>query len=182
MSRESTNHGASADGTIAELDGRPVLRFERRYPHPIERVWGALTQPAQLARWFCGTSEVDIDLVEGGIFSLRIVGPPELLELIGGGDPTNTATILRVQPPLVFEHSFAGDAASFARYELEPDGDGTVLNVTVAVPSREAAVEGNFLIGFHMSLDALGQVLDGVPAPWTRNRFDELVDYYAANG
>lgn len=30
----------------------PVLRFARRYPHPIEKVWAALTEPAQMSRWF----------------------------------------------------------------------------------------------------------------------------------
>ena len=34
------------------VDGRPALRFERRLNHSVERVWRAVTDPAELARWF----------------------------------------------------------------------------------------------------------------------------------
>ena len=40
------------DGTLETIDGRPALRFERRLPHPVERVWRAVTEPAELDRWF----------------------------------------------------------------------------------------------------------------------------------
>ena len=40
---------AFRDLTLA--DG-PVLRLERRYPHPVQRVWRALTDPEELAQWF----------------------------------------------------------------------------------------------------------------------------------
>lgn len=180
MSLESPADVNATDGTLDDVDGQTLLRFERRYSHPVERVWNALTRPEQVAQWFCGTSDVELELVEGGRFSIRITGPSELLDLIGGEDTDGmAATVRRVEPPRVFEHSFLDDPASFARYELEPDGDGCLLHLTVAVPSREGAVEGKFLIGFHMSLEALGQVLDGAPAPWTRRRFDELCDRYA---
>src|SRR5262249_27418231 len=79
---------AMADGTIEEIDGRYVLRFERRFKHPVERVWGALTQPDQIPKWW-GEGEVELDLVEGGKYHVRTTGPPELVEAIiaeaGGG-------------------------------------------------------------------------------------------------
>lgn len=34
----------------AEIDGRHAVRFERVYQHPIERVCGAINDPAELAR------------------------------------------------------------------------------------------------------------------------------------
>ena len=40
------------DGTLETIDGRRALRFERRLPHSPERVWRAVTEPAELARWF----------------------------------------------------------------------------------------------------------------------------------
>ena len=40
------------DGTLEERDGRFVLRFERRLPHPPEEVWRALTEPDRMAAWF----------------------------------------------------------------------------------------------------------------------------------
>jgi hypothetical protein len=38
--------------TLEQLDGRFVLRFERRYGRPPEAVWRALVEPAELTRWF----------------------------------------------------------------------------------------------------------------------------------
>jgi uncharacterized protein YndB with AHSA1/START domain len=40
------------DGTLESIDGSPALRFERRLPHPVERVWRAVTEPAELEHWF----------------------------------------------------------------------------------------------------------------------------------
>jgi len=36
------------------LDDGPVLRLRRRYDHPAERVWRALTDAGELAQWFPG--------------------------------------------------------------------------------------------------------------------------------
>jgi uncharacterized protein YndB with AHSA1/START domain len=44
-------------GTLETVDGRPALRFERRLNHPIERVWRAITEPAELARWFVAETD-----------------------------------------------------------------------------------------------------------------------------
>jgi uncharacterized protein YndB with AHSA1/START domain len=40
------------DGTLETIDGRPALRFERTLPHSVERVWRAISEPAELERWF----------------------------------------------------------------------------------------------------------------------------------
>jgi uncharacterized protein YndB with AHSA1/START domain len=38
--------------TQQSIDGAPALRLERRLDHSIERVWRAVTEPQELARWF----------------------------------------------------------------------------------------------------------------------------------
>ncbi len=43
------------DGELVTIDGRRTLRFERRLPHPVERVWRAVSDPAELERWFVAT-------------------------------------------------------------------------------------------------------------------------------
>ena len=53
----------SADQFLT-VDGRPTVRVERRYPHPIDKVWRAVTTPEHLGQWF--PSPVDIDLRPGG--------------------------------------------------------------------------------------------------------------------
>ena len=40
------------DGTLETIDGRPALRFERTLAHSVERVWRAISDPAELERWF----------------------------------------------------------------------------------------------------------------------------------
>src|SRR5215475_9460414 len=40
------------DGTLHTVDGKPMLRFERRLPHSVDKVWRALTEPAEMAEWF----------------------------------------------------------------------------------------------------------------------------------
>ena len=42
-------------GSVSKLDdGRAMVRFERHLPYKIERVWSAITEPAELERWFPG--------------------------------------------------------------------------------------------------------------------------------
>ena len=45
------------DGTLETIDGRPALRFERRLAHSVERVWRAVSEPAELERWFPAAAE-----------------------------------------------------------------------------------------------------------------------------
>jgi uncharacterized protein YndB with AHSA1/START domain len=40
------------DATLETIDGRPALRFERTLAHSVERVWRAISDPAELERWF----------------------------------------------------------------------------------------------------------------------------------
>ena len=51
-------------GTYETYEGKPAVRFERVYPHPVERVWRSITVPEELATWFPST--VEVDLREGG--------------------------------------------------------------------------------------------------------------------
>jgi uncharacterized protein YndB with AHSA1/START domain len=40
------------EGTLETIDGRRALRFERRLAHSVDRVWRAVSEPAELERWF----------------------------------------------------------------------------------------------------------------------------------
>ena len=45
-----------ADGIVEQApDGSTQIRFVRRLPHPVDRVWEALTDPAELHRWWGDT-------------------------------------------------------------------------------------------------------------------------------
>ncbi|MGH8984227.1 MAG: SRPBCC family protein [Acidimicrobiia bacterium] len=171
------------DGTLEEIDGRYVLRFERRLGHPVERVWDALTRPERLAEWF-GSDEIELDLVEGGRFDVRTTGPPELVEAIireaGEEALMQHNTILRLERPLLFEHTF-GDPDSIARWELQRDGDGCRLILTHTEPAGfDAADAPRDLGGWHTLLDLMEQALAGEPVEWTSQRWEQHRDRYAA--
>jgi uncharacterized protein YndB with AHSA1/START domain len=171
-----------ADGTLEQIDGRAVIRFERRYPHPVERVWDAITRPEQLALWM-GEGEVELELVEGGRFDVHTTGPSELVDAIvaeaGEESLVRRDTVLRVEPPFVLEHTFYG-ATSIVRWELRPDGDGCVLRLTHTQPDIGTAQAPSALAGWHAWLELLRQALDGRPAEWTRRTWDGHRNAYVA--
>lgn len=74
-------------GTFIERDGRPAVRFQRTYPHPVERVWAAVTEPDELAQWF--PSSVKIEPCEGG--TIAFADDPD-------AEPAS-GTILIMDPP-----------------------------------------------------------------------------------
>ena len=47
----------TAYGTLETIDGRTGLRFERSLAYPIERVWQAVSMPAELERFFPGAAD-----------------------------------------------------------------------------------------------------------------------------
>jgi uncharacterized protein YndB with AHSA1/START domain len=145
------------DGTMEISGGRPVIRFERRLAHPIERVWAALTEPDEIVGWL---AEAEVDLVEGGRIRLRWLNSDD-----EGNQAEMTATITRLDPPRLIEYE--GDLHGLLRWELRPDGDGCVLtftNETGAPPAMRSKV----LAGWHIHLDHLEEALDGRPVDWPR--------------
>jgi uncharacterized protein YndB with AHSA1/START domain len=96
-------------GTEISVDGRPALRFERRLDHPIERVWQAVTAPAELERWFVATVPWT---------------PTEGEEFAAGGE---TGRITKLEPPHVIAWTWGIESYSF---ELSAAGDGCVLVFT----------------------------------------------------
>jgi uncharacterized protein YndB with AHSA1/START domain len=181
----STNRPSFKDGSIQEVDGRHALHFERRLAHPIERVWDALTRPEQLNQWF-GEAEIELELVEGGTFNKRTTGPPELVEGIievGGEEAlVSNDTVLRVEPPKLFEHTFGSVSTSIVRWELEEDDGGCVLTLTHTEPPEFSTDDApRDLAGWHTLLENLGEALDGRPAGWSMSLWKKRHDHYAAS-
>ena len=47
------------EATLISTGEKPVLRFERFLPRPLEEVWRAVTDPAELRAWFPTRIEID---------------------------------------------------------------------------------------------------------------------------
>ncbi len=50
-SRCALTRTAASTGSTLDPTG-PTLRFERSYPHPIDKVWAAISDPEYQAVWF----------------------------------------------------------------------------------------------------------------------------------
>lgn len=153
---------SEADGTAQRRDGKDVIRFQRRLSHPIDRVWAALTSPAELRGWL---GDAEIDLRQGGQFVLRWLNTDQ-----DGNHAEMHATITALDPPRVLETE--GDIHGVLRWELEPDGDGTVLTFTSTLDLPDE-FRFRVLAGWHFHLDSLADALGGHPVDWSHWGLDD---------
>jgi uncharacterized protein YndB with AHSA1/START domain len=158
------------NGTLTTVAGRPVLRFERRLKHPVEKVWKAITDPDELAHWF--PQRVEGEFVTGG--KLRFPFGEEVV-LDGEVVPDFDGEVLEVDPPRVLAYTWGEDVL---RFELIPEGDGCLLVFTDTVADRgKAARDG---AGWHVCLEGLEARLDG-SAPPAEDRWKGLYKNYIAS-
>jgi uncharacterized protein YndB with AHSA1/START domain len=150
---------------VFERHGDAVdLRYERRYPRPIETVWAALTDPARLNDWL---GEARVEPHVGGRYELFIERPRPM-----------TGRILTWDPPRLLEFSWdIGEGPqSVVRCELTQDGDFTRLIF------RHKGVgfvwTGLVLPGWHVHLERLGSLLSGSLQPLSMPRWRELQTAY----
>jgi uncharacterized protein YndB with AHSA1/START domain len=129
-------------------DGRPTVRVERAYPHPIDKVWRAVTAPEHLGAWF--PSPVEVDLRPGGAMRFAAFE----------GDPGATGTVEAVDAPRLLRFTWGADRLTF---ELAPDGDGTRFALVHSFDDRYGAA--SFAAGWDLCLAGLRSVLAGEPVP-----------------
>ena len=157
-------------GTYETIAGRPAVRFERRYPHPVDRVWRAVTEPAELAHWFPAT--VEVDLREGGAMSFAF--PAGEMEPMEG-------RVTELDPPRRFGFLWGEEEL---RIELEPDGDGCRLRFTHLLSSREQAARD--AAGWHVCLARLEELLSGhageAPGSDATSEWTEAYEEYQRRG
>lgn len=151
---------------IATDDGRFVMRFERTFRHPPEKVWRAITDPRELRGW---SFPVPLDFDRPAGTRLRFVFP-------GGEAPTMDGEIVRHEPPRLLEYTWG---EGVLRWELEPYGAGGCrLVFTEIVDDRESGIGAG--AGWHAALEALEAVLDERPVDWdVWGRAAELEPEYA---
>ncbi|PXY19339.1 hypothetical protein BAY60_31760 [Prauserella muralis] len=153
-----------------------MLRFERRLAHPPEKVWRAVTEPAELAHWF--PAAVSGRPAQGATLEF------------GFGESTDSTvdysegTVTEFDPPRVFEFRWAG---STLRFEVVPDGEGSRLlfshtldGATTAGDRPSAARQAP---GWDACLAALAARLDGHWAPepdqrWFLERAERYVEAF----
>jgi hypothetical protein len=119
-----------------------TLILVRQLRHSPEKVWQALTDPAQLREWAPFVVDGNLGTV-GATVNLTWVGAPKPLE----------TKVTRADAPEVLEY---GDI----RWELEASGSGTRLTLWHSIDRRFVAWGA---AGWHISFDVLDHLLSGTP-------------------
>lgn len=125
---------------LAEFVDHDTVRFVRDYPHPVDRVWTALTQPEQIRVWWVPFTT--IEMRKGGRYAI---------ETPSGNSFTGTLT--EFDPPRVI--SFNG----LTRFELFERQCGCRMVVTLKRwPNGWSPMQ---IAGFHAQFDQLDLHLAG---------------------
>jgi uncharacterized protein YndB with AHSA1/START domain len=147
--RERYSPGPAHGAEVRKNDGDQwTLVLVRQLRHAPERVWEALTDPAQLREW--APFEADRSLGSAGTaVQLTTVGAP--------GPYVTETTVKRADPPRLLEYTWGGGDV---RWELEPVGGGTRMTLWSHIDRRYIAMGA---AGWHICFDVLARLLDGSP-------------------
>jgi hypothetical protein len=140
--REQYTPGPASGAKIRKDGEKWTLILVRELRHSPEKVWQALTDPAQLREW--APFEVDE--------SLTTVGTTVNLTWMGTGR-LQVTTVTRAEVPAVLEY---GDI----RWELEAFGSGTRLTLWHKIDRRFISWGA---AGWHICFDVLDRLLSGTP-------------------
>jgi uncharacterized protein YndB with AHSA1/START domain len=115
--------------------------------HPPEKVWAALTDPAQLREW----APFDADRSLGAVGSVK-------LTTVGAPTPQVSETrVTRAEAPRLLEYKW-GD--NDMRWQLEPLGSGTRLTLWHNIDRRYISMGA---AGWHICIDVLDHLIAGDP-------------------
>jgi uncharacterized protein YndB with AHSA1/START domain len=149
---------------LEQLGGLWTLRYARDLGHPPERVWSALTAPAELRNWF-----------PTGVVGEWRAGARLSFPFHRGAFPAMDGTVIQVREPEALEFRWGPDTLLF---RLTPGGIGTHLGFVVTLDELgKAARDG---AGWHEALDLLETCLDGDEQWPLGQRWAELAPNYAA--
>jgi uncharacterized protein YndB with AHSA1/START domain len=172
-----------AEAELARFIDRFTVEYVRTYPHPIERVWTAITDPKELGRWFIHGSA--LELKPGGAYRF--------------GDDDFAGKVRALDPPRFIRFGGADGDPGFFQYELAETPGGTRMRFIQhfdpagAYAPTEGDLGGDlpvpgtpwrpgFVGGWHEFWDALGDYLDGVltGSRLPKTEFSQLVDSFVA--
>jgi uncharacterized protein YndB with AHSA1/START domain len=157
-------------GTYVEHEGRPAVRFVRHYPHPAERVWAAVSEPAGLRHWFPST--VELEPRAGGRIAFH--DDPNV--------PASSGTVLAYDPPKQLAFTWGGDELHLT---VEPDGEAactlTLVNVLEARDTAARNAAGWAVCLAELDKYVHGGAADG-PHSATAEPWEEHYAAYVAAG
>ena len=169
---------------LATFDDQLTMRHVREYPHPISRVWDAVTMTEHLDVWLLPASQVERR--EGGKCSFSWGGPV---------DQSQPSVVTIYDPPRRVRYE--DENGDFLQFDLEELGAGRTRLTFLQHFAPGSGIEPSewpggdqpagpdtpwkpgFIAGFHGMLDQLGDFLDGT---WTYADAKRSIDTVYANG
>jgi uncharacterized protein YndB with AHSA1/START domain len=153
--------------TLDTIDGRPVLRFERRLRHAPEKVWKAITDPAEMAHWFPTTVETELRVGA----RMRFTFPDDEAAIVEDGE------ILEFDPPKVYAFRWGHDVL---RWEIMPEDAGCRLHFSHVLSDAHGgkAAAGRNAAGWDECLAGLSARLDERPAGGPERAMLERIEAY----
>ena len=125
-----------------------TLILVRELRHSPEKVWQALTDPAQLREWAPFDADGSLGTV-GNKVKLTTVGAP--------AQHITETTVTRADAPRMLEYTWGGNEM---RWQLEPSASGTRLTLWTSINRRFIAMGA---AGWHICFDVLDHLLGGTP-------------------
>jgi|SRR5579871_521880 uncharacterized protein YndB with AHSA1/START domain len=146
LEQEQYDPGPARGAHVQKRDGQQwTLILVRELRHAPEKVWQALTDPAQLSQW--APFEVDGSLGTVGKVNLTWAAMQQPLE----------TKVTQAEAPSVLEYNAGGNDM---RWKLEPTDSGTRLTLWANIDRRFIAWGA---AGWHISFDVLDRLLSGNP-------------------
>jgi uncharacterized protein YndB with AHSA1/START domain len=137
------------EATLISTGDKPVLRFERFLPRPVEDVWRAVTDPTEMQSWF--PTRIEIDRWEAGATLVH--------HFDGQPMPPLPGRVLECDEPRRLRFTWGDDTIGF---ELSPTEGGTMFVLTEQLAAPHAARNA---AGWEVCLERLA---DGVVGEdWT---------------
>jgi uncharacterized protein YndB with AHSA1/START domain len=115
-----------SEATLITAGHKPVLRFERFLPRPVEEVWQAVTDPTQMRAWF--PTRIEIDRWEPGATITHHFDGQPVAPLPG--------KVLECSEPHRLVFTWGEDTIGF---ELSPAEGGTLFVLTEELAAPHAA-------------------------------------------
>ena len=146
--REQYTPGPAAGARVRKDGEKWTLVLVRELRHSPDKVWQALTDPAQLREW----APFDADA------NLGATGRTVKLSTVGAPTPQVSETrVTRAEAPRLLEYNWGGQDI---RWELEPSGAGTRLTLWHNIARNFIAMGA---AGWHICFDVLDRLLDDQP-------------------
>jgi len=140
--------GPASGAEIRKGGEQWTLILVRELRHPPEKVWQALTDPAELREWAPFDANGNLGTA-GNTVTLTTVGAPAL--------HVTETTVTRAEAPRLLEYNWGGNDM---RWELEARAGGTRLTLWTSIDRRYISMGA---AGWHICFDVLDRKLGGTP-------------------